>query len=491
MTEPVVVVDRLSKLYQLGTPSAQPGFWRQVVRDGVNRLRGRPRPPGEGRELWALKDISFTVGHGERIGIIGRNGAGKSTLLKILSRVVYPTAGEARLYGRLTSLLEVGTGFNDNLTGRENIYLNASLYGLRRGEVDARFADIVAFSEVAQFIDTPVKNYSSGMKMRLAFSVAAHLDPDILLMDEVLAVGDMAFQRKCLERVGDLTRGGRTLFFVSHSMDAVVRYCDRCIWLDQGRIRMDGPVEEVSAAYVEAVLAVNSSYRQSTPPALPPQERKKGEPAPPTTEAAPAGNGTEESAEDGSEPVPPVDAVSAAYGHEPRAFLVSARVIDGGGEPRTLHRVGDRIGVEIVYDVERPGLYVPGVQLICPEGALAFVSAQPALDPEEYRYAQPGRYRARVWIPPHLLNIGAYSVTLSLFSPDVAPFKRHFKLERLLSFQTVESEATELSAKGCLPRPMPGPVRPKLDWEIRALPSGPSETDTAETGALTAPTGAL
>lgn len=456
MSDHAVIVDRLSKRYELGVQAAHSGYWRQALRRGADRLRGRAVPDDPaGRELWALKDVSFTVAHGERIGVIGRNGAGKSTLLKILSRVVYPTHGEARLRGRLTSLLEVGTGFNENLTGRENIHLNAALHGLTRDEVEARFADIVAFSEVARFIDTPVKNYSSGMRMRLAFSVAAHLDPDILLMDEVLAVGDMAFQRKCLERVGDLTQGGRTLFFVSHSMDAVVRYCDRCIWLDQGRVRMDGPVEEVSAAYVEAVMSVNASYRQAAA-ALPPANPEPANPEPAEPATSPTAPETEETG-------------SAAYDSKPNAFLVEARVINARGESRTLLRVDETAGVEIVYDVARPGLYVPGIQLICPEGMLAFVSARPAADPEEYRHAAPGRYRVRTWVPAHLLNIGAYSVTLSLFSPDVEPFKRHFKMERLLSFQTVEAEAGVLTAKGCLPRPLPGPLRPLLTWEMRRL----------------------
>lgn len=453
MNEPVVTVERLSKRYRLGTSPDVPGLWHRLWR------RKRPDTPPARPELWALKDVSFSVAHGERIGIIGRNGAGKSTLLKILSRVVYPTSGEARIRGRLTSLLEVGTGFNDNLTGQENIYLNAALHGLTRAEVNERLDDIIAFSEVARFIDTPVKNYSSGMRMRLAFSVAAHLEPDILLMDEVLAVGDMSFQRKCLERVSDLASGGRTLFFVSHSMDAVVRYCDRCLWVDQGQIRMDGPVEEVSAAYVETVMAVTSSYRKPPNKPAAPAERPATSDTPPPIPAPAA-----------APPVqPPVTiGIPAAYGDEPQGFLVHAHVVGPDGQPRLLHRVSEVVGVEMVYDVAVPGLFVPGVQLVCPQGTLAFVSVPPVTEPEQY-HARPGRYRARVWIPQHLLNIGTYSVTLSLFSPDVNPFKRHFKMERLLSFQTVEAEAGVLSAQGCLPRPMPGAVRPKLEWDVTPL----------------------
>ena len=199
--------------------------------------------------FWALDNVSFDIHYGERVGLIGRNGAGKSTLVKILSRVVYPTCGEARLRGRLVSLLEVGTGFNGDLTGRENVYMNASIHGLSRSEINARFDEIVEFSGVQSFLDTPVKRYSSGMQMRLAFAVAAHLDPDILILDEVLTVGDLDFQQKCLERVQLLVSEGRTLLFVSHSLEALTSFCDRCIWLDDGKIRADGPTREILAEY--------------------------------------------------------------------------------------------------------------------------------------------------------------------------------------------------------------------------------------------------
>ena len=205
--------------------------------------------------IWALKDINFSVRHGEKVGIIGRNGAGKSTLLKIFSRLVYPTEGETRIRGRVTSLLEVGTGFNDNFTGRENVYMNAALYGLNRAEINDKFDDVVEFSGVGKFLDTKMKFYSSGMRMRLAFSVAAHLDPDILLLDEVLAVGDIAFQQKCLERVEGLASGGRTIVFVSHNMSAIVKFCDRVIWLQDGKIVYDGEVTEGVKLYQDEPLS--------------------------------------------------------------------------------------------------------------------------------------------------------------------------------------------------------------------------------------------
>jgi lipopolysaccharide transport system ATP-binding protein len=213
--------------------------------------RRQPADPTTGQRdtFWALNDVSFDIRYGERVGIIGRNGAGKSTLLKILSRVTYPTAGEARVRGRLVSLLEIGTGFIGDLSGRENVYLNASIHVLSRVEIQERFAEIVAFSGVEDFLDTPVKWYSSGMRMRLAFSVAVHLNPDILILDEVLTVGDLDFQRKGLERVQQLVSEGRTLLFVSHSTDSLAKFCDRCIWLDHGRVRGDGPTSEILEQY--------------------------------------------------------------------------------------------------------------------------------------------------------------------------------------------------------------------------------------------------
>lgn len=243
--DPVVISVRgISKRYsRRDGPAGFKAVGRFLAGIG-RRLRGAPPPPQvqSADEFWALREITFDVRRGQRIGIIGRNGAGKSTLLKILSRLVYPTEGEVRIRGRVTSLLEVGTGFNSSLSGRENIYLNAALHGLDREEIDAIFDSIVEFSGVGEFLDMPVKHYSSGMYMRLAFAVAAHLDPDILLMDEVLAVGDLAFQKKCLQRVENLASEGRTIVFVSHSMGDIARFCDHLIWIDQGKIRYSGDV---------------------------------------------------------------------------------------------------------------------------------------------------------------------------------------------------------------------------------------------------------
>ena len=210
--------------------------------------------------IWALKDVSFTINRGEVVGIIGRNGAGKSTLLKILSRITEPTIGFAEIHGRVGSLLEVGTGFHAELTGRENIYLNGAILGMRKTEIERKFDEIVAFAEVEHFIDTPVKHYSSGMYLRLAFAVAAHLEPEILLVDEVLAVGDAQFQRKCMAKMEDVGRQGRTVLFVSHNMPAVTRLCQRTILLGKGGVQMDGPSHQVAGSYLNSEVG-NSAER--------------------------------------------------------------------------------------------------------------------------------------------------------------------------------------------------------------------------------------
>jgi lipopolysaccharide transport system ATP-binding protein len=216
-------------------------------------------------ELWALHDVSFEVKRGERIGIIGRNGAGKSTILKILSRITRPTTGMAEIHGRVVSLLEVGTGFHSELSGRENIYLNGAILGMRKAEIDTKFDEIVAFSEFDRFLDTPVKHYSSGMYMRLAFSVAAHLDPEVLIVDEVLAVGDHAFQRKCVNKMREIGRSGKTIFFVSHDMTSIGRLCNRVIWLDGGRIRQDGTAGDVIDAYMQSIGTLSAEAMTEMP----------------------------------------------------------------------------------------------------------------------------------------------------------------------------------------------------------------------------------
>ena len=238
-----ITVEELSKKYRLGEYHAAYGTLRETMVHAARRVTGRERDE-PAREIWALKDVTFEVPEGQVLGLIGRNGAGKSTLLKILTRIVTPTSGGAEIRGRVGSLLEVGTGFNQELTGRENIYLNGAILGMRRREIEQRFDAIVDFSGVDRFVDTPVKRYSSGMYVRLAFAVAAHLEPEILFVDEVLSVGDAEFQRRCLGRMEELASTGRTVLFVSHTLSAVAQLCDRAIWIDGGQIVGDGPAAD-------------------------------------------------------------------------------------------------------------------------------------------------------------------------------------------------------------------------------------------------------
>jgi lipopolysaccharide transport system ATP-binding protein len=250
-----ITVENVSKRYELGALLQETQLRDQLVR--WLRSPFRRRLPKD--ILWALRDVSFTVDQGEVVGIIGRNGAGKSTLLKILSKITYPTSGRVRARGRVASLLEVGTGFHEELTGRENIYLNGSILGMKKKEVDTKLEAIVEFAGLARFIDTPIKRYSSGMRMRLGFAVAAHLEPDVLIVDEVLAVGDAVFQKKCLSAMQDLRGGGRTVLFVSHNMTAVESLCTRGIWIANGSVRLDGPTHEVIEAYMASFASAGNA----------------------------------------------------------------------------------------------------------------------------------------------------------------------------------------------------------------------------------------
>ena len=266
MDEIMVKVDNVSKMYKLGQIGGT------TLRDELQRfgakIRGKEDPTkkigakdyNKGETFLALDGVSFEVKKGERIGIIGQNGAGKSTLLKLISRVTAPTSGKIGLNGRVASMLEVGTGFHPELTGRENIYMNGAILGMTKKEIDSKMEDIIDFSECRQFIDTPVKRYSSGMYVKLAFSVAAHLDSEIMIMDEVLAVGDMAFQGKCINKMKDIAESGRTIFYVSHNMNTIRQLCNRCIVLDKGHIRYDGDVEEAVSFYLNNVIRRSVEY---------------------------------------------------------------------------------------------------------------------------------------------------------------------------------------------------------------------------------------
>jgi lipopolysaccharide transport system ATP-binding protein len=246
-----ITADGLAKRYRIGGRPAAYGTLRDAL---TPRLRRSRRDQDEAAtHVWALDDVSFAIAAGEAVGFIGRNGAGKTTLLKLLSRITRPTRGWAEVYGRVGSLLEVGTGFHGELTGRENIFLNGAILGLGKRDIRRRFDEIVAFAEVGRFLDTPVKHYSSGMTVRLAFAVAAHLEPEILVVDEVLAVGDLAFQRKCLGKMSDVAREGRTILFVSHNMAVIQALCSRGIFLERGRVRNDGPIDHVVGDYLRTL----------------------------------------------------------------------------------------------------------------------------------------------------------------------------------------------------------------------------------------------
>ncbi len=266
MSETVIRVENLSKRYRIG-----PREPYKTLRDTLAQMFTAPFRKGKREEtyphIWALKNVSFEVKRGEVVGIIGKNGAGKTTLLKILSRITEPTEGYAEIKGRVGSLLEVGIGFHPELTGRENIYFSGAILGMKKQEIDRKFDEIVDFAELEKFIDTPVKYYSSGMHVRLAFAVAAHLEPEILLVDEVLAVGDAAFQKKCLGKMGDVAKEGRTVLFVSHNMGAISNLCKRTLWIDSGKIRADGNSMEVIPAYLCSNISV-SGNSWSRPPSL-------------------------------------------------------------------------------------------------------------------------------------------------------------------------------------------------------------------------------
>jgi lipopolysaccharide transport system ATP-binding protein len=270
MYDIAVRVEELGKVYRIGSKSGRYRTLRDTLADAIvapfrhihSRFQ-RPDVQYSNNTIWALKDVSFEVKRGEVVGIIGHNGAGKSTLLKILSRITEPTAGLAEIHGRVGSLLEVGTGFHPELTGQENIYLNGAILGMKKAEIDRKFDEIVAFAEVEKFIDTPVKHYSSGMYLRLAFAVAAHLEPEILLVDEVLAVGDAAFQKKCLGKMEDVAKEGRTVLFVSHNMGAIVQLCGKALWIESGRLRLTGSPPDVVAPYLSSGIVTCSTWTHS------------------------------------------------------------------------------------------------------------------------------------------------------------------------------------------------------------------------------------
>ncbi|MCC6179032.1 MAG: ABC transporter ATP-binding protein [Chloroflexi bacterium] len=448
MGDIVIAARGLGKRYDLDVVAGDT-VQQALVRRVGDWLRGRAASTERLSSYWAVRDLSFEIPRGERVAVIGHNGAGKSTLLTLLSRVTEPTEGEIEIDGRVTALLGIGTGFHPTLTGRQNVYLNGALHGLSRAEVNERFEAIADFAEIGAFIDTPIRFYSSGMTMRLAFAVAAHLDAEILLLDEVLAVGDLAFQRKCLRQVEQLAREGRTILFVSHSLDAVTRLCTRAIWLERGRLLADGPAEEVIAAYTKAATPDEPEQVGAAFAAL-----VCSAPAWPAHRPAWVADGDRDVPGDGL------------------ARLVSARVVTDGGETVAAVDIDQRVGIEVTYDVlaaESPLL--PLVRLEDERGTALFEAVYTAPD-DMTRIRPAGRYVTTAWIPGNLLNGGVVHVTIACASPGLQA-RWHFEAQRALSFFVREVDRLEGVARGMYPDSFAGVVRPLLSWDTRVSSGAP------------------
>jgi lipopolysaccharide transport system ATP-binding protein len=426
MSDTIIKVENISKLYRLGEVGT--GTLRHDFNRWWHKVRGKEDPylkigqvndrsiKSDSDYAWALQDVSFEVKRGEVLGIIGRNGAGKSTLLKILSRVTMPTAGEIKIKGRIASLLEVGTGFNPELTGRDNIYLNGAILGMRKREIDRKFDEIVAFSEVERYIDTPVKRYSSGMYVRLAFAVAAHLEPEILIVDEVLAVGDMEFQKKCLGKMQDVAaKEGRTVLFVSHNMAAVNRLCQTGLLLEKGSIALCGNISSVVAKYLQSDTGDKTQFVPD--PAKPP-----------------VGNDT--------------------------VILLALAVKGGDGSVGPTFVSSTAIKAEITCRVLKAvrGLRV-GFHLHSADGTIVFNAADTDADGglEDERACHPGVYTSTCVIPEGLLNRGQYSITVG----SDTPMGGNFYCENAVSFFIVPDGTRDSREDN-----RPGIVCPRLSWEI-------------------------
>jgi lipopolysaccharide transport system ATP-binding protein len=422
-----IIVRDLRKRYRIG---AVQGTYRTLrdsltdafvapVRKTASLLRGIPTgAAGLHEEIWALKGVSFDVQRGEVVGIIGRNGAGKSTLLKILTRITEPTAGYAVVRGRTRSLLEVGTGFHPELTGRENVYLNGAILGMRREEIDRKFDQIIDFAEVSRFIDTPAKHYSSGMRVRLAFAVAAHLEPEILLVDEVLAVGDAAFQDKCLSRMGEVAEQGRTVLFVSHNMSAVQRLCARAIWLDEGKILQDGPSSDVVLSYLKSAFAAQADQVWDHP--------------------------------------------SRAPGNE-QVRIRSMRIRSDSSSPTNQITVRTPFVMEFEYwNLVTDACLNLALHLQNEQGIMVFNTA-PAGEKKWHGRPFPiGLFRSTCRVPGDLLNSGVYRVRLLVIRDQKYHVDRH---EDALVFEVRDSA----DFRGAWYGKWPGVVRPNLTWDTEHI----------------------
>jgi lipopolysaccharide transport system ATP-binding protein len=432
MGEIAVRTEKLSKHYRVGPPRPRHDTLRDHLVAGARALlRGRRPARGAANGIfWALKDVSLEIPRGQVVGIIGANGAGKSTLLKVLSRITEPSSGRALIYGSVASLLEVGIGFDRELTGRENVYLNGAILGMRKAEIDRQLDEIVAFAEVDRFLDTPVKRYSSGMYVRLAFAVAAHLRPEILIVDEVLAVGDTRFQKKCLNKMRDVGHDGRTVLFVSHNMAAITSLCQRAVLVAGGHIALDGPAHDVVAAYMSAEIETMAV-----------REWRDDEPAP--------------------------------GGDVARLRAVRVRAADG-----TITEAIDirqPVRVEIEYEVIAPGrVLLPNAWFFNEQGVCLF-GAQDRDPAWRMRPRPAGCYVSTVWIPGNLLSDGRVSVCVYLCT--LHPLTREytglqFGVEHVVSFCVVDTIDRNAS-RGDWLGPMAGAVRPMLEWTTEVdLPAG-------------------
>jgi lipopolysaccharide transport system ATP-binding protein len=434
VAELALQVEGLCKRYRIGGREAVPSSFSELLSATALRLVGRSPLPDRGErggatDAWvnAVDDVSFTVRDGEAVGIIGRNGAGKSTLLKLLCRIAWPTAGWAEVYGRVGALLEVGTGFHGELTGRENVTLNGVMLGMKRTEVDKKIDAIVEFAGVERFIDTPVRKYSTGMRARLAFAIAAHVEPEILIVDEVLAVGDAEFQRRCLGRMADAARSGRTVLFVSHNMAAIEGLCQRVLWLDQGRLRSDGPASDVIAAYLATTMSASDLHEW------------------PDMETAP-GN----------------DLVRL------RRAEVRAAAGRGGRRPTS---IDVQTPVELEFELWnlRPGARLNlSLHVYDEQGTMVFNAL-----PTEERVWQgrpyvAGRYRDTCHIPADLLNDGLHRVELLVVEDSSRVI---FSYEDILVFEVRD----RAEGRGGWYGSWPGAVRPRLAWETELVEEFPAD----------------
>ncbi|UCC84716.1 MAG: ABC transporter ATP-binding protein [Gemmatimonadota bacterium] len=433
MSEIAIRIDGLGKQYHIAARGGRHSTLRDRIsgaatapfRRAAKLLRGQATGAAELDEvIWALKDVSFEIREGEVVGIIGRNGAGKSTLLKVLSRITEPTEGFAEIYGRVGSLLEVGTGFHPELTGRENVYLNGAILGMTRSEIDRKFDEIVAFAEVERFIDTPVKFYSTGMRLRLAFAVAAHLEPEILMVDEVLAVGDAAFQKKCLAKVEDVGQHGRTVLFVSHNMPAITRICERTILLDGGRVLDDGPSHRVVGTYLNSGLGTAAAREWPDP-------------------------------------------ASAPGGDVARLRAVRVRADDG----RVAEAVDIRrpVAIELEYEVLRPGYVLMPRYVAVNEGGLELFTSIDQ-DTRWRGHDRPtGRYVSTSWIPGNFLAEG--TIFINAYLSTLNPVIKQAVVHDAVAFHVVDSLDGN-SARADWGGRMRGVVRPVLEWRTEFTPDG-------------------